>query len=322
MALSFIQPYYSKCLQNGSAQGISWLQYVSDDPNPPWGSWPSGSIWLTTEHINTVWSQMESEGHSPSLIEHCHRRLSRAITYALERKLIANNPIQFVIKPRVEKIEIRPLSSEQEWDKENERWVSEIDRTLEVIRDTAYYDVTHTALHTGMRRNELLGLKWKDINVDEAMLHVNRSIYRKAGKTVEQPTKTKSGRRSISLTPSEAIHLRALRVKQKLNAKYFGYTVTENSYVFIRTTGEHILPDAVTHAFKRLVRSIGIDDVGFHDLRHTHATVMLLQKIHPKVVQERLGHATIAMTMDLYSHVLPSMQEDAAEKFELALNHF
>ena len=106
---------------------------------------------------------------------------------------------------------------------------------------------------------------------------------------------------------------------QKGDAVVYGYKVNEESPVFIRRTGEPLLPDTITHAFKKLVMSIGIDDVWFHDLRHTHATVMLIKGVHPKVVQERLGHAKMSTTMDLYSHVTPSMQREAVEKFELAL---
>ena len=105
-----------------------------------------------------------------------------------------------------------------------------------------------------------------------------------------------------------------------MNGFFYGYKVTENSPVFIRTTGEPLLPDSTTHAFKKLVISIGIDDVWFHDLRHTHATVMLIQGVHPKVVQERLGHAKMSTTLDLYSHVMPTMQREAAIKFDEALS--
>ena len=274
---------------------------------------------LAPEHINKTWGRMLKEGHSATLIEHCHLRLSKALNYALKRNLIASNPIRFVTKPKVETIEIRPLSSEQEWDQEKQRWASEIDRVLEVAEGTEYYSFIHTALHTGMRRNELLGLWWKDINLDEAVLHLNRSIHRTGGKTLYQPPKTKAGRRAIDLTPSSAIMLRELKEKQKMNGLFYGYKVTENSPVFIRTTGEPLLPTTVTHGFKKIVRKLGLDSVRFHDLRHTHATVMLLQGVHPKVVQERLGHAKISTTMDLYSHVMPSMQKDAVKRFEIAL---
>ena len=282
---------------------------------------------LTPEHISGAWVKMLKEGYSPSIIEHCHLRLSKAIHDAMKRKLISTNPMQFVIKPRVETKEIRPLSSVPEEQKyldengqESTRWVSEIHRVLEAAKDTEYYAVIHTALHTGMRRNELLGLRWKDINLDESVLHLNRSIYRaKGGVTEYQTTKTKSSSRAIDLTPSSAIVLRKQLELQKGDALVYGYKATENSPVFIRRTGEPLLPETVTHAFKKLVTSIGIDDVWFHDLRHTHATVMLLQGIHPKVVQERLGHSKISTTLDLYSHVMPSIQKDAVLRFAKAL---
>jgi len=194
------------------------------------------------------------------------------------------------------------------------------DKVLEVAEGAEYYSVIHTALHTSMRRNELLGLCWKDINLDEAVLHLNRSIYRaKGGVTENQTTKTKSGSRPIDLTPTSAIVLRNQWELQSGNALVYGYKVTENSPVFIRTTGEPLLPYTVTHGFKKIVRKPGLDGVRFHDLRHTHATVMLIQGVHPKVVQERLGHSKMSTTMDLYSHVMPSMQKDAVQRFDMAL---
>ena len=104
-----------------------------------------------------------------------------------------------------------------------------------------------------------------------------------------------------------------------MDAFFHGYKVTENSPVFIRTTGEPLLPTTVTLGFKKIVRKLGLDDVRFHDLRHTHATIMLLQGVHPKVVQERLGHSKMSTTMDIYSHVVPSMQKEAVKRFAMAL---
>jgi len=263
---------------------------------------------LAPEHINRAWSRMLKEGHSATLVQHCHLRLSKALHDAEDRKLIANNPMQFVAKLRVEAKEVNPLSLE------------EIPQVLEVAKGTEYYSIIHTALHTGMRRNELLGLRWKDINLEEAVLHLSRSIYRaKGGVTEHQTTKTKSGNRPIDLTPSSAIVLRKQWELQKGEAILHGYKMTGNSPVFIRTTGEPLLPYAVTHGFKQIVRKLGLDDVRFHDLRHTHATIMLLQGVHPKVVQERLGHSKMSTTMDLYSHVMPSMQKDAVQRFDMAL---
>ena len=131
-------------------------------------------------------------------------------------------------------------------------------------------------------------------------------------------TKSKAGSRPINLTPSSAIVLREQWELQSGDALVYGYKVTEDSPVFIRTTGEPLLPSTVTFGFKKIVRKLGLDQ-RFHDLRHTHATVMLLQGVHPKVVQERLGHSKMSTTMDLYSHVMPSMQKDAVQRFDIAL---
>ena len=174
--------------------------------------------------------------------------------------------MQFVAKLRVEAKEMTPLSLE------------EIPQVLDLANGTEYYSIILTAIHTGMRRNELLGLRWKDVNLDEAVIYLSRSIYRtKGGVTEYQTTKTKSGSRPIDLTPPSVIHLRTLWGKQKIDALLYGYEVTEDSPVFIRTKGEPLLPYAVTHGFKGIVKKLGLDDVRFHDLRHTHATVMLLQ---------------------------------------------
>jgi integrase len=235
-------------------------------------------------------------------------RLSKALNQAQKRRLISNNPIQLVAKPRVEAKEMNLLSLE------------EIPQVLDLAKDTEYYSIILTAIHTGMRRNELLGLRWKDVNLDEVVIYLSRSIYRsKGGVTEDQAPKTKSGRRAIDLTPPSVIHLRELWDKQKMDAFFHGYKVTEDGPVFIRTTGDPLLPTTVTLGFKKIVRKLGLDDVRFHDLRHTHATIMLLQGVHPKVVQERLGHSKMSTTMDIYSHVVPSMQKDAVKRFAMAL---
>lgn len=268
---------------------------------------------LTTEHVNKVWAEMLEAGHSPALIWHCHVRLNNALNYAQTRRYIIANPLQFVTKPKVEVKERLTLT------------VEEMDRVLALAKDIEkyrdYHSIILTAFHTGMRRNELLGLRWKDIDEDMAILYLSRSIYRaKGGVTETHPTKTKSGARSVDMPPDLAIHLREQRAVQEKNAKYFRYTVTEESPVFIRRTGEPLLPAAVTHVFKRIARKLGFDAMTFHSLRHTHATHMLQKDIQPKVVMERLGHKNISTTLDTYQHVTRSMQKDAVLKFQQSLD--
>ena len=126
---------------------------------------------------------------------------------------------------------------------------------------------------------------------------------------------TGEGRRTISLSPSTTMMLREHREAQILNSKLMGLTRSEEALVFSTVDGSPLLPDTVTHAWVKLARRTGLK-IRLHDARHTHASLMLKQNVRPKVVQERLGHGTIAPTLDIYSHVLPGMQEEAALQFD------
>ena len=154
-------------------------------------------------------------GKSASVIEHCHLRLSTALNDAVKRQLIYRNPCQAVSPPRVYQKELRPPSAEA------------VQRLLEVARDTEYYEAVHTAFFTGLRRGELLGLRWGDIELDMATLSVSRTTYRaKGGQSAFTEPKTAKGRRLVSLTPSSALVLRALRDRQEVDGMLLGYQVT------------------------------------------------------------------------------------------------
>jgi integrase len=263
---------------------------------------------LMPEHITRAWDKMIKDGKSASVVEHCHVRLSKALNDAVKRDLIYRNPCQVVAPPKAQAKEKRLLDLE------------EINNLLAVAGDTEYYGIIHTALHTGLRRNELLALRWKDIDMDEAVIFLSRSLFRdKGGVTLYHPPKTAKGRRSVDLTPSSAILLRQLRQQQELDGLLYGYEVNEESSVFRYRTGTPMLPDAVSHAFKRIAERVGLHGYHFHNNRDTHATLLLRQGVHPKVVQERLGHAKVGTTMDIYSHVMPTLQKEAADRFDLAL---
>ena len=131
--------------------------------------------------------------------------------------------------------------------------------------------------------------------------------------------KTARSRRLVSLPPSAVALLRGLKIRQMEQRREDGLGWSETGYVFSRADGSPIDPDAVTHAFTRIVRQLELPHVRFHDLRHTHASLMLKQGIHPKVVSERLGHTSVTITLDTYSHVLPGLQEAAAIAFEEGL---
>jgi integrase len=218
---------------------------------------------------------------------------------------------KLVSPPRRKRFEIQPLSVEQ------------VQQLLAVTRDHRLEALFILALATGMRRGELLGLKWQDINFQTDMLQVRRILTRVPTKVkkpqgatyVEAEPKTEKGRRSILLPQFvlEALKqhcVRQLEAKLKAGAEW-----QEHDYVFCTSVGTHLHPTRdVLAQLKVLLVKAGLPDIRFHDLRHSSATMLLSMGVHPQIVQEILGHSQISMTMDTYSHVLPTMQKEAMSK--------
>ena len=165
----------------------------------------------------------------------------------------------------------------------------------------------------------MLALRWKDIDLERGSLSVARSLEQtKSGLHFKQP-KTKKSRRSVTLPPITVEALRLHKAEQAMLRLRLGLGRDKNGLVCSRYDGEPRSPRAFSKEFDRFIRALDITRITLHGLRHTHATQLLEAGIHPKVVQERLGHSTIATTMDLYSHVTESMQEDAAARIDLSL---
>ena len=170
----------------------------------------------------------------------------------------------------------------------------------------------------GLRRAEVAALRWSRIDLDTGRLAVTSSIEQTGQGTREKPPKNGKGR--VVVLPALLIEeLRRYRLRQAEELLRLGLRQTDETHVCLREDGSPWPPRALTHAFARLIRASGLTRVRLHDLRHGHATHLLAANTHPKVVQERLGHATIQLTMDTYSHVMPSMQEGAADTIDAAI---
>lgn len=167
---------------------------------------------------------------------------------------------------------------------------------------------------TGVRRGEALGLRWADVALDSATVRIVPAYVRGADGLHFGEPKTNTGRRMIALDPTTVAALRAHRAAQNRERLAWGPAYQDGDLVFSRENGAPLDPDSVTGIFERRVRELGLPRIRLHDLRHTHATLALTAGIHPKVVQERLGHSSITMTLDLYSHAIPAMQADAADR--------
>ena len=202
----------------------------------------------------------------------------------------------------------------QTWNEE------EVSLFLDTARYGPYYALFYVALFTGMRRSEILALRWCDVDLILCQIHVSRSLHvLKGGQPIFRSTKTAKGRRTVALSPSTALVLGEHRKKQELEKAMLEIKPQDDDLVFSQIDGSPMLPNTVTHAWIKLVRQTGIKVIRLHDARHTHASLLLKQGAHPKVVQERLGHASIQVTLDTYSHVAPGLQEAAAKRFDEAL---
>jgi integrase len=184
-------------------------------------------------------------------------------------------------------------------------------RLLEVVAETPYALATAIALGTGMRRGEILALRWSDLEADLSVAYVRRSVHpTREGLAYELP-KTKRSRRAVALP----VYLQnLLQDERDAQAKRVtaATSARKHDLVVVDADGEPVHPDSLSGGWRRKLRQAGLPPVRFHDLRHAHATLMLQQGIHPKIVSERLGHSSIGITLDTYSHVLPSMQAEAA----------
>jgi integrase len=193
----------------------------------------------------------------------------------------------------------------------------EIHSFLEAAKATDYYVIFYVLLFTGMRRSEILALRWSDVDLLLCRLSISRSIHQlKDGSMIFRPPKTVKGRRTIALPPSAALVLKAHKENQEVQRMLLGAVLKEDDLVFCQVDGKPIIPDHVTQAWRRLAKKQGLKGIHTHSARHTFASLMIKKGIHPKIVQEMLGHASIQITLDTYSHVAPGLQEAAAKAFD------
>jgi len=277
-----------------------------------------GNILLTQlkpSDIQKYYSEMLSTGRcdskgslSPVTVRQHHMALHRALHMAVKWGLISRNPADAIDPPRCQRPEMHIMNE------------GDIHAFLEAAKSTPYYALFYLALFTGMRRSELLALRWEDLDLIMGQISVNRSLHHLRDKSlVFRTPKTAKGRRTIALPPSAILVLEEHREKQVAIRLILGTRLEDGDLVFSRPDGQPLLPDTVSHAWTKLALRTGLTGVRLHDARHSHASLMLKQGIHPKIVQERLGHASIQVTLDTYSHVAPGLQEAAALRFDEAL---
>jgi integrase len=263
---------------------------------------------LRPEHVQGLYASMRERGLAAMTILHTHRLLKESLSHAVKWQLINRNVCDAVDAPRPQRKEMMALAED------------DVTRLFRASEGTEFHPVFHVALHTGMRRSEVLALKWENIDLEHWVIQVASGLHRINGKGIMlTPTKNRSSRRTVAISEGVANLLRQVQGEQLLLQIEIGGEWNSAGFVFTDPSGAPLDPDRVTRAFMRISKSAGLTGLRLHDLRHTHATLMLKAGVPAKVVSERLGHASISTTIDIYSHVLPGMQEDAVAKFSRLL---
>lgn len=254
---------------------------------------------LTPAHVQGLYSALERDGASSTIRRQCHVVLNRALKQAVQWGMVPRNVCSAAKRPRDEEKEIQPLTAEQ---------AQALLNAAAGNRLEALYVV---AVTTGMRLGELMGLQWGDVDLEAGAIQVRRTLQEVGGKFSLVETKTKKSKRKVDL-PKLAVDALHEHRKRQLAAGHLA-----GGYVFTDTAGGHLRRSNVhRYSYKPLLKRAGLPTIRFHDLRHTAATLLLLDGVHPKIVQERLGHSKIGVTLDTYSHVLPTMQKEAAARLD------
>jgi integrase len=236
---------------------------------------------------------------SKRTVHHQHRVLSESLKYAVRQGYLGNNPCGLCDPPAPKKKQMRTLTP------------SEVEAIFETGRQSYYYPIIYTAVSTGLRQAEILALRWRDMDLSFNTISVNRSLYKRNGKCNFKEPKTAGSRRRVAMTAKLALFLRSYKEAREYLYAQMSKTLQADDLVFTSIDCEPLNPSVITHNFQRIAAQAGIHSIRFHDLRHTFASLMLLRGAAPKVISEALGHASVAFTMDTYSHIIQGMQEDA-----------
>jgi integrase len=265
---------------------------------------------LRPHHIDLLYDEMLSGKlgtATAATVHHVHRTLRSALNTAVKRRMISWSPAEHVELPR----RARPRTTV---------WAPEdVARFLEASEDDRYGALFRVILFTGLRRGEALGLHWSHVDLERRHLIIEMQVV-DAGRGPElgEP-KTRSGRRIVPIDQSTAELLDRLKASQQAHRASWGETWDPAGLVFSRPDGGLLRPDNVTAAFTRAVHRAGLPRIRLHDLRHTHASLALAAGVEMKVVSDRLGHSTTSITADLYTHVIPKVAREAADRIAASM---
>jgi integrase len=264
---------------------------------------------LSISHVQKYVNDCIEEGLSSSYIEYIFTVLKSSMEYAIKTERLVKNPLKYVEIPRPRRAQHITWS------------IEEINRFLHFAQfdSPIYHIIFKLLIHTGMRRGEVLGLHWKEVDLKNNKISVTTSlVYDEDGFRCTD-LKTASSKRLISIDDELVSELKKYKANQNQFKLALGAGYEDQDLVCAREDGRPIYPRTLATKFDSIIKKASVPKIRLHDLRHTHATILLKLGENPKVVSERLGHSTVTMTLDTYSHVTPDMQKSTADKFGNAL---
>jgi integrase len=259
---------------------------------------------LTAQHVQALLNQKLRDGLKPRTVRYLRGTLRTALRDAVRWGLISRNAAALVDGPRVERYAIKPFAPE------------EARQLLRVIRGDRLEALYSVALAQGLRQGEALGLQWDDVDLDMGYITITKQLQRIHGSPQLVEPKTERSRRTLAMPPMIASALKDHHTRQDQERAAAGKRWVENGLVFTTPIGTPLDGTAVTKGFHRLLERAGLPQRRFHDLRHSCATLLLVQGVSPRVVMDLLGHSQIGLTMNTYSHVIPDLRSDAARRMQ------
>ena len=246
----------------------------------------------------------QTAGLAAKTVHNIHVMLNKALADAHRKGTVVRNVVALADAPSLKTGKRDDLKA---WD------AAQLSTFLDAISAHRLHPAFHLSSHTGMRRGEILGLRWGDLDLEAGRLSVRRALVSVAYEVELSDVKTGSGRRTIDIDDGTVDVLNAWRIERAEENR--GIWPADQEMVFTKPDGSWVHPDFFSQVFDRNVVKLDVPTISLHDLRHTHATLLLKAGVPVKVVSERLGHSNVAFTMNVYQHVLPGMQAEAAEIF-------
>ncbi|NRD78465.1 tyrosine-type recombinase/integrase [Bacillus sp. BRMEA1] len=258
---------------------------------------------MKPQHIQKFILAMHEQGLADSTIKRTFNIVNVCLNDAVKLGDIVSNPATKIEKPKLQP-------------KEMNIWtIDQIQHFLECSKGHRLYCIFHLAIMTGLRKGEILGLRWKDVDFEKQVLYVNQTLEHD-GKTIKKGAKTKSSVRSVTLSPSTRQVLLAHKKRHDSEKEGYDIEYKELDLIFRSETGSPFHQRNLTRIFQTLTKKAELPHIRFHDLRHTHAALMIAQNEPMKLIAERLGHSKISTTIDTYGHLLPNMQHDASNRLD------